>query len=208
MTTPHAPTRSGLPPWASLGIIFGLVGAASILLFGPIGVSGTYPRLIGEVARAVDPAYAASNPYLVRMGSILRPETFLVIGLVIGGFLGAKPASRCREGAEDRDCRTWVRPAMGKRYTEAFLAGFLILLFGARLAGGCTSGLIISGITQLSIAGLRVRGGRLCDGYRDGQGLSGAPRREGSEWQTSLRRSSPASRWDCSSSASARRVPR
>src|SRR5690606_18756968 len=85
-----AETKAGLPPWASLGIIFGLVGAASILLWGPIGVSGTYPRLIGELFRAVNPEYASQNPYLVRMGSIIRGETFLVLGLVIGGFLGAR----------------------------------------------------------------------------------------------------------------------
>jgi uncharacterized membrane protein YedE/YeeE len=40
-----------------------------------------------------------------------------------------------------------------RRYIDAFLGGALIL-FGARLAGGCTSGHIISGITQLSVSGL------------------------------------------------------
>lgn len=160
MTTPHAPTRSGLPPWASLGIIFGLVGAASILLFGPIGVSGTYPRLIGDIARVLDPAYAASNPYLVRMGSLLRPETFLVIGLVIGGFLGARKDA---VKAPKVELPHVGATSNGRRYTEAFLAGFLIL-FGARLAGGCTSGLIISGITQLSIAGFVFAAGVFATG--------------------------------------------
>ena len=50
-----------------------------------------------------------------------------------------------------------------KRYTEAFLAGFLIL-FGARLAGGCTSGLIISGMTQLSVAGFVFAAGVFATG--------------------------------------------
>lgn len=152
--------KSGLPPWASLGIIFGLVGTASIVLFGPIGVSGTYPRLVGEAARALDPAYAASNPYLVKMGSLMRPETFIVIGLVIGGFLGAR-----------RDALRVPKvelPHIGassntRRYSEAFLAGFLIL-FGARLAGGCTSGLIISGMQQLSIAGFVFAAGVFATG--------------------------------------------
>jgi uncharacterized protein len=154
MTTAAPPValpqrRIALPAWASLGILFGLVGAASILLFGPIGVSGTYPRFIGSIFRVFDPAYAQSNPYLVRMGSLIRPETFLVIGLLIGGLLGAR-----RDGAKAPSIE---KPHAGdvsdrSRYREAFLAGFLIL-FGARLAGGCTSGLIISGMAQLSIAG-------------------------------------------------------
>ena len=76
---------------ALLGSLFGLVGAASILLWGPIGVSGTYPRLIGAMfAASLDPACAAANPYLVKMGALLKPETFLVLGLPIGGFLGAR----------------------------------------------------------------------------------------------------------------------
>ena len=160
MTTPVPATRSGMPTWASLGIIFGLVGAASILLFGPIGVSGTYPRLIGEVARAVTPDYAASNPYLVKMGSLFKPETFLVIGLLIGGFLGSR---RDRVKAPKVELPHPGMETNAKRYTEAFLAGFLIL-FGARLAGGCTSGLIISGMTQLSIAGFVFAAGVFATG--------------------------------------------
>ena len=41
----------------------------------------------------------------------------------------------------------------GQRYFNAFLGGVLII-FGARLAGGCTSGHIISGMTQLSVSGI------------------------------------------------------
>lgn len=159
MTTSTS-TRGPLPTWATLGIIFGLVGAASIVLFGPIGVSGTYPRLIGEVARAVDPAFAASNPYLVKMGALVRPETFLVIGLLIGGLLGARRDGTRAPKIENPHAGTMSNT---RRYTEAFLAGFLIL-FGARLAGGCTSGLIISGMQQLSIAGFVFAAGVFATG--------------------------------------------
>jgi len=159
MTTDTLP-KQRMPNWATLGIIFGLVGAASIVLFGPIGVSGTYPRLIGEAARAIDPALAASNPYLVRMGSLLRPETFLVVGLLIGGFLGAR---RDKAPAPKVELPHAGPSSNARRYTEAFLAGFLIL-FGARLAGGCTSGLIISGMQQLSIAGFVFAAGVFATG--------------------------------------------
>ena len=77
-------------PWVLYGTLFGLLGAASIIAWGPIGVSGTYPRLIGEFARILDPEYAANNPYLTKMGSLFRGETFLVVGLLIGGLLGAR----------------------------------------------------------------------------------------------------------------------
>ena len=40
-----------------------------------------------------------------------------------------------------------------KRFVWAFIGGFL-LLFGARMAGGCTSGHVISGGMQLAISSL------------------------------------------------------
>lgn len=138
-----------LPPWASLGILFGLVSAASILTWGPIGVSGTYPRFIGAILRRVDPAYATANPYLEKMGSLLKPESFLVLGLLIGGFLAvrlwptAKPANEAVHTVEHTS---------NARYMNSFIGGFLII-FGARIAGGCTSGHIISGITQGALSG-------------------------------------------------------
>ena len=140
-----------LPKWASLGVLFGALSAAAIALYGPIGVSGTYPRLVGAVLRRVTPEYAAANPYLVKMGSLLTPETMLVIGLLIGGFLSARvfaPKGAAPVTLERVHARETSNAA---RYADAFVGGFLIL-FGARLAGGCTSGHIISGMTQLAVS--------------------------------------------------------
>ncbi|MCU0622251.1 MAG: YeeE/YedE family protein [Gemmatimonadaceae bacterium] len=146
---PRAATRTagGIPPWASLGVLFGVTSALSILAFGPIGVSGTYPRAIGAVARAVAPGWAAGEAYLVKMGSVVTPESLLVVGLLVGGFLsrrlGRQPAPAAAEAVHA------VERTPSTRYGTAFLGGFLIL-FGARLAGGCTSGHIISGMAQLA----------------------------------------------------------
>ena len=145
MRTVARPSR-----WAVLGALFGLVSAAAIALYGPIGVSGTYPRFVGAVLRRLAPAYAASNPYLVKMGSLVTTETMLVVGLLIGGFLAAALGRGRAPALETVHAR---ETTAARRYVDAFAGGFLIL-FGARLAGGCTSGHIISGITQLSVSGL------------------------------------------------------
>jgi hypothetical protein len=136
-------------PWVFYGILFGILGTISIIVWGPIGVSGTYPRFIGALAQLVDPAYAESNPYLKRMGSLAKPETFIVLGLLIGGFLGARAN---KEKAPACEMAHAGETTTAKRYRDAFIGGFLIV-FGARIAGGCTSGHIISGITQLSVSG-------------------------------------------------------
>jgi hypothetical protein len=169
----HAPPIAAsaerkLPSWATLGIIFGVVSAASILLWGPIGVSGTYSRLIGAVLRRATPGYAVANPYLVKMGSLLTSETFLVFGLLIGGFVAsmlgkdAKPAMPTVHAGE--------KTAMA-RYRDAFLGGFLIIV-GSRIAGGCTSGHIISGITQLSVSGMIFAAGVFATGIITAKALA------------------------------------
>lgn len=148
--------RSEGVPWARLGILFGLLGAASMLLFGPIGVSGTYPRLTGAALSSVAPEWAGEAPYLAKMGGLLRPETMIAVGLVLGGLLAARLGRR--NGAAACEVRS-----SSPRLLQAFIGGFLLLL-GARLAGGCTSGHVISGIAQLSVSGLVFGAGVFASG--------------------------------------------
>jgi uncharacterized membrane protein YedE/YeeE len=77
-------------------------------------------------------------------------EVMLVLGIVLGALLAATTGGELTG--------TWV-PAMwaerfgdglGLRLAVAF-AGGAVMAFGARLAGGCTSGHGISGTLQLSV---------------------------------------------------------
>ena len=156
-------------PWVFYGVLFGILGAISIIVWGPIGVSGTYPRFIGAILQVLDPSYAEANPYLKRMGSLFKPESFLVVGLLIGGFLGAKLN---REKAPKCEMAHPGETTKAKRYRDAFIGGFLIV-FGARVAGGCTSGHIISGITQLSASGFIFAIGVFATGILSAKMLSG-----------------------------------
>ena len=156
-------------PWVFYGVLFGILGAISIIVWGPIGVSGTYPRFIGAILQVLDPSYAEANPYLKRMGSLFKPESFLVVGLLIGGFLGARLT---REKAPKCEMAHPGETTKAKRYRDAFIGGFLIV-FGARVAGGCTSGHIISGITQLSVSGFIFAIGVFATGILSAKMLSG-----------------------------------
>jgi uncharacterized membrane protein YedE/YeeE len=70
----------------------------------------------------------------------------------LGGFIGGRT---WREQVRDVPVLWEQRFGSSKalRYSASFVGGFLIL-FGARLAGGCTLGLFISGSTQLAVSGL------------------------------------------------------
>ena len=147
---PIGTTAAAPPKWVSLGVAFGLLSTLSIALYGPIGVSGAYSRVIGRALKAVVPGYAASNAYITRFGELLTTENIEVVGLLIGGFLAARLAGRRGNtmGTEDDS-----KKKVGRRYLHTCISG-LLTIFRARLAGGCTSGHIISGITQLALSGI------------------------------------------------------
>jgi uncharacterized membrane protein YedE/YeeE len=133
-----------LPVWLSLGVAFGVLVAQSVLLWGPIGVSSTYQRLAVAALAPVTGSLPAWVGEVARAGSLAAPETWLLPGLFVGGWLA----------------RRWRGPIPGNKGTprvtpwpRRLLAGVLIVL-GARMAGGCTSGHIISGISQQAMSGM------------------------------------------------------
>lgn len=75
--------------------------------------------------------------------------------LVLGVFLGAFTSSRLsRDTTTECVPSLWAwrfGPSKAVRYGGAFFAG-LVMLYGARLAGGCTSGHAISGGLQLAVS--------------------------------------------------------
>jgi len=107
--------------------------------------------------------YASPNAYLNKSGgkyakNVANPLNYsfvFVIAMVAGAFLssrlgGPKPAALDRSAPEVWRQRFGESYAL--RYVTVFFAGLLVL-FGARLAGGCTSGHMMSGMMQTSLSG-------------------------------------------------------
>jgi len=134
------------------------IGVLSWITFGvmneALGVSTTFVRLVGIVESWISPGHVESNPYLAKYIVENPPvdwQMLLVIGLFIGALVSAKLSGDCRV---ERVPEVWAaRFGAGRwtRYLGAFIGGILIL-FGARMAGGCTSGHGISGGLQLSVS--------------------------------------------------------
>ncbi len=139
--------------WRVAGVLLGLVGVAAVALQGPIGVSTAYVTSEAALANAVAPALVKANSYWSLIGARLTPEWIGVIGMLLGALAAALLSrSRRRESVpETFRARFGARTAL--RFALAFAGGFLIL-FGARLAGGCTSGHVISGTSQLAVSGM------------------------------------------------------
>jgi hypothetical protein len=77
-------------------------------------------------------------------------QVALVIGIAIGAFLSMRLSGAKRLLISPIWARAMGTPSTSGRYAIAFGAGFL-MLFGARLADGCTSGHGLSGVAQLGV---------------------------------------------------------
>jgi hypothetical protein len=74
----------------------------------------------------------------------------MVIGIALGALVSARFAGIGRQGVSPIWKQAMRNFSLPRRRVMAFVGGF-VLLFGARLAGGCTSGHGISGISQLAV---------------------------------------------------------
>jgi uncharacterized membrane protein YedE/YeeE len=113
----------------------------------PIGASTFFPYLADNISGAVDNEYFKQ---ITKSGSWEVP-------FLAGGFLSGLIISLLRKEFKIKMIHdNWEKykgNGYGKRAVWAFIGGF-ILIFGARMAGGCTSGHVISGGMQLAVSSL------------------------------------------------------
>ncbi|MBM4394062.1 MAG: YeeE/YedE family protein [Deltaproteobacteria bacterium] len=133
------------------GFVLGLVLLGSFLVVGNgLGASGAANRLGVGAAYLVAPETVAAHEVF---GEYAGPGknvlddwlVFEVLGVFLGGALGAYSAGRMRRGIQGgpRPLAPW------KRLAFAF-AGGLLMGVAARLARGCTSGQALTGGALLS----------------------------------------------------------
>lgn len=151
-------------PWYVGGPILGLVVTFAFITGHPVGTATTYERATGAVLRLIAPGYVDSTVHYAQEAATLADwQTFFVLGIILSGLIGRIFVTKAKP--EDVPSM-WVQhfgSSKVKRYFQAFLGG-LFLLFGSRLAGGCTSGLFISGGSQLAVASLIFAAGMFISG--------------------------------------------
>lgn len=119
-----------------------------------LGVSTTFVRAVGAVERSVAPEHVAANAYLashVKGKGLIDWQFALVLALLLGGFLSAKLARNPRRRELPALWRARFGDSHLKRHALAVVAGALVM-FGARMAGGCTSGHGITGTMQFAVS--------------------------------------------------------
>jgi hypothetical protein len=143
--------------WKVAGLLLGVLLIVATALVKPLGVSTQYVVTDAMVLHGAAPQMAESNEYLSKYGEQedwgIGYGWMLVLGMFVGGSLSAFVTKRFRKRDNPSMSSMWQSEfgsSSPRRMMHAFTGGVL-LLFGARLAGGCTSGHMISGISQLTI---------------------------------------------------------
>ena len=162
--------------WLKSGIILGAVFLMAVAAVKPIGVSTQYviadcfifcnlkPDLAVEtVNEDGSKTYSSSNDYLNKSKGKYAKNSLninnygfiFVIAMFFGGFLASKLGGPKVEKEETWIPQVWrdnLGDSWGRRMFGAFASGFFILM-GSRMAGGCTSGHMMSGMMQTSLSG-------------------------------------------------------
>ena len=138
-------------PYA-VGIGIGFLSWLAFLLSDrPLGCSTAFARSSGMIERAFRGSKAADRPYYQSFVPTIDWEWMLVLGVLIGSLASAALSGSFALSWVPPKWAADVGPSAALRWLIALAGGFCIG-FGARWAGGCTSGHGISGTLQLTLS--------------------------------------------------------
>lgn len=142
--------RYSNPYLAGFGL--GLVLLAAFVIMGRgLGASGAMSSLVAAGVQTVAPEHAIQNEFYTKYldeesGNPLKTWlVFEVIGVFFGGFLSGVFAKRIRTTVEKGPNIS----ARGRLFFALF--GGSLMGFGAKMAGGCTSGQALTGGALLNV---------------------------------------------------------
>jgi len=148
---PEFLTQTHWSPYA-VGVGIGILSWFTFLISRrPIACSTTFAKLSGMIEMLFRGDKVEQKPYYQKLRLVVGWQMMLVLGIVIGSLLSALLAGDFRWQWVPSLWATTFGSAPLLRVVVAFLGG-VIIGFGARWAGGCTSGHGISGTLQLAVS--------------------------------------------------------
>ncbi len=167
--------------WIMKALVLGTVFFLAALIVKPVGVSTQFSVLSGIVHSTIDPdvisednsresGYRSSNAYYDKsegklakdIKNPLNYDFIFVLAIPVGAYIAYMVTKKRNKKELDDTLELHEIPEipelpkqkqnLAKLYLPSFIGGFL-LLYGARMADGCTSGHMMSGIMQGSVSG-------------------------------------------------------
>lgn len=140
-------------PWWAGGILMALLLLFTFSVFGadrPIGAS-TYVPYFAGILFDLDPQ---KYPYLQEIHNAGSWEGVMLLGALVGAFFSAVFITKTfRISLVPTAWKRYKNSSVVSRLVWSFVSGF-VMIIGARLAGGCTSGHFLSGMTQTAISSM------------------------------------------------------
>jgi uncharacterized membrane protein YedE/YeeE len=135
------------------GVVIGLLQIPAFLMIETaLGASSSYVTVGAALTSWIDPSILRIDYAAKHVATTAKNlwQVALVGGVAIGAFVSMRMSGAHRQAISPVWTKVLGTASSGARYALAFVAGFL-MLFGARIADGCTSGHGLSGIAQLSV---------------------------------------------------------
>lgn len=135
---------------AGIGVLSWVV---FVVVANPIGITTAISQVAGGVAGvAIGSEAVTQNPYWARHPMKFDYGTLFLIGTFLGALLSALASRSFSIETVPPVWRERFGPSATRRMVVAFIGGALAM-YGARMAGGCTSGNGISQGLQLAVVG-------------------------------------------------------
>ena len=136
-------------------LVGALIGVLSMATFyfsdKPLGVSTSYARLAGLVGNLFSKGHTETLKFYQDKKPKIEWEVMLMFGVILGAWIAAYSGGEISAAWLPEMWEQRFGSGLGLRLGIAFVGG-VALAYGARLAGGCTSGHGISGALQLSVS--------------------------------------------------------
>lgn len=136
--------------WIFSGLALGVLDVIVFLKIAtnrPIGASTSYPYIADVLSNNV------ANDYFSKIKTPGHWEMIFLLGALLAGFIISLIKKQFKLKLIHSRWQTYKGNSKMKRIVWSFVGGF-ILIFGARMAGGCTSGHILSGGMQIAFSSL------------------------------------------------------
>jgi uncharacterized membrane protein YedE/YeeE len=136
--------------WLIAGVLLGILNTIVFAHFGsdrPIGASTSFPYISDWLTGLTQ------NDYFIKIQKSGHWELIFLTGAFLAGLIGSLTKKSFKIKLVHQNWEKYRGTSKTQRAVWAFIGGF-ILIFGARMAGGCTSGHIISGGMQLAMSSL------------------------------------------------------
>jgi uncharacterized protein len=156
--------QSEWSPYAA-GALLGLLAVLSLLFTDRLlSGSGGFENIAGSIVKTVSPSSADNVYWKFVQPAGISWGVIMILGIVAGALVSSLLSGTFKfRLVSDDQWKQVFGPAVWKRWLALFL-GAIVLEYGAGIAGGCTSGLAISGGLQLTPSAFLFMAGMFASG--------------------------------------------